>query len=141
MELLTIGQLAKRAQVSVETIRYYEREALIAKPQRSAAGYRQYAPEVVRRLRFIQRAKELGFTLKEILELLSLRTKPGVCCGDVRAQARLKIADIEARIASLQQMKRALQTLAQECAGSGPVSECPILEALDSEQEMVHADR
>lgn len=141
MELLTIGQLAKRSGVSVETVRYYEREALIAKPQRSAAGYRQYAPEVVRRLRFIQRAKELGFTLKEILELLSLRTRPGVCCADVRAQARLKISDIEARIASLQQMQRALRTLADECAGSGPITECPILEALDSDLELAHADR
>jgi len=141
MELLTIGQLAKRARVSVETIRYYEREALIAKPQRSAAGYRQYAPDVVRRLRFIQRAKELGFTLTEIRELLSLRTKPGVSCGDVRAQAQLKIEDIEARIASLQQMQRALQTLAEECAGSGPITECPILEALDSDRELAHGDR
>ena len=96
MEALTIGQLARQAAVGVETIRFYEREGLLAEPERRPSGYRQYPAEVVRRVRFIRHAKELGFTLKEIQELLELRVDPVSSCADVRRHARAKIADIGA---------------------------------------------
>lgn len=140
MKALTIGQVAKRAGVGVETIRFYEREGLIAEPERRpSSGYRQYGPQAVRRVRFIRHAKDLGFTLKEIQELLELRVDPHSTCADVRKQTRDKIADIEARIASLERMKVALNRLARKCRGRGPTAECPILEELDRDEDH-HAD-
>jgi MerR family mercuric resistance operon transcriptional regulator len=133
MENLTIGQLSKKAQVNVETVRYYERKGLMPEPPRRKSGYRQYSPNDVSRIQFIKRAKELGFSLKEILELLSLRIDPNTTCGDVRKRAEIKIADIEGKILTLQGMKKALTKLVASCRGRGPTSECPILEALNSE--------
>jgi MerR family mercuric resistance operon transcriptional regulator len=130
---MTIGQMARSAGASVETIRFYEREGLLEHPARSASGYRNYPPEAVARLRMIRQAKELGFSLNEIKELLALRVAPGKSCSDVRARAERKIADIDQRIAALKRMKAALARLAAACAGRGPTSECPILEALESE--------
>ena len=135
MKPLSIGQVAKQAGISVETIRYYEKQGLLAKPGRSASGYRQYAVQAVRRLRFIQRAKDLGFTLREVRELLALRAEPGVSCADVRKQAMDKISGIERKVRRLTQMRDALQTLADECDTKTPLSECPILEALQREEE------
>lgn len=137
MEALTIGQLAKRAGVGVETIRFYEREGLLVEPERRPSGYRQYTPEVVRRVRFIRHAKDLGFALREIQELLELRVDPVSTCADVRQHARAKIADIEGRITALERMKAALERLAHSCRGRGPTSECPILEVLDREEDAV----
>jgi len=128
---LSIGQLAKQAGVGVETVRFYEREGLLAEPERRQSGYRQYQIDTVQRLLFIRRAKELGFTLKEIRELLSLRVDEDKTCADVRQQAEAKIADIQDRIRSLQRMKRALVKVTRTCSSSGPTSECPILDALD----------
>ena len=133
MEALTIGQVAKQAGVGVETIRFYEREGLLAEPERRPSGYRQYPAEVVRRVRFIRHAKDLGFALKEVQELLELRVDPVSTCADVREHARAKIADIAERIAALERMKAALERLARSCRGRGPTSECPILEVLDRE--------
>ncbi|MBI2297131.1 MAG: heavy metal-responsive transcriptional regulator [Betaproteobacteria bacterium] len=131
---LTIGKVARSAGMAIDTVRYYEREGLLEKPARTAAGYRHYRPEVVARLRFIRQAKELGFSLKEIKELLSLRVAPGKSCADVKARAETKIADVEQRIAQLDRMKRALTKLATACSGRGPVSECPILEAMETRE-------
>jgi len=133
---LKIGELAKAAGVGVETIRYYERRGLLAPPPRRASGYRQYPPMTVRRVRFIRRAQTLGFTLKEIEELLALRVDDERSCADVRALARAKLEDIERRVAELQQMGRALAQVAHRCRGRGPTSECPILEVLDEEEAM-----
>lgn len=133
MESLTIGQVARSAGVGVETVRFYEREGLIAEPPRRPSGYRQYPPDVVRRIRFIKRAKDLGFTLAEIGELLSLRIAPETTCADVRDRAVVKIADIDGKLLALQRMKEALVRLTKACTGSGPTTECPILEALDTE--------
>ena len=135
METLTIGEVARRAGVGVETIRFYEREGLIAKPRRRPSGYRQYPAEAVRRVRFIRHAKELGFTLREISELLSLRVDPHSTCADVRRRARTKIGSIQEKIESLASMKAALERLAASCRGNGPMSECPILEELDREED------
>lgn len=131
---LSIGQLAKRAGVGVETVRFYEREGLLVEPQRRQSGYRQYQSDTVDRLLFIRRAKELGFTLKEIKELLSLRVDDDKTCADVRQQTKAKIADIEDRIRSLQRMKRALVKVTRQCSGSGPTSECPILESIERKE-------
>jgi MerR family transcriptional regulator, copper efflux regulator len=132
MDGLSIGDVAKQANVHIETLRYYERRGLLARPPRSTSNYRLYAAETVRRVRFIKGAQELGFSLKEIQELLSLRAEPKTSCEDIRERAEAKITDIEAKIRSLQAMKRALTKLVMECSGSGPITDCPILEAFDS---------
>lgn len=132
-DTLTIGQVAQRAGMGVETIRFYERQGLIEEPPRRPSGYRQYAPEVVARLRFIRRAKELGFTLEEVRELLELRVDEERTCDEVRARAEAKLEDISGKIAELVRMRSALREIARACRGSGPTSECPILDALDAE--------
>ncbi len=131
MKPLTIGQVAQRVDVGIETIRFYEREGVLEKPDRSASGYRLYDENVVARLRFVGRAKELGFTLKEIRELLGLRVDPTTTCADVKQRAEEKVSDIENKIRTLQRMKRALVKLTKECRNNGPTSECPILDALE----------
>lgn len=132
MKNFSIGQLAKKAEVNVETIRYYERRGLIPEPPRRKSGYRQYSPETVARIQFIRHAKELGFSLKEISELLSLRVDPKTTCGDVKRMTEAKIADIEEKIRALQGMKKALLKLKARCRGRGPAGECPILDALET---------
>ncbi|VAV84985.1 Transcriptional regulator, MerR family [hydrothermal vent metagenome] len=134
MGSITIGKVARLAGVGVETVRFYEREGLIDEPPRMDSGYRQYPADTVRRLRFIRRAKELGFTLKEIKELLALRIDPETTCKDIRLRAEVKIGDIEGKILSLQRMKDALKKLTVACSGRGPVSECPILEAMEDDE-------
>jgi MerR family copper efflux transcriptional regulator len=130
---LTIGHLAKQAGVNLETVRYYERRGLLPKPPRSASGYRLFPTDSARRLRFIRRAQELGFSLKEIRELLSLRVSRTTTSRDIRARAEAKIADIDAKIRSLDSMKKTLRKLTTVCDGCAPLAECPILESLDSE--------
>jgi MerR family mercuric resistance operon transcriptional regulator len=135
MERLTIGELAKRGGVNLETIRYYERRGLLPKPPRSPSGYRMFSSDSVRRVRFIKRAQELGFSLKEIKELLALRVTPGTTGADVRRRAEAKIADIEEKVQHLRAMKKALTGLTAACCGDGSISECPILESLSLEKE------
>jgi MerR family copper efflux transcriptional regulator len=135
MRHLTIGQVAKRAGIGVETVRFYEREGLLEEPERRPSGYRQFDESIVARLRFIRRAKELGFTLREIKELLSLKLDRSTTCADVKNRAEVKITDIEAKIESLKRMKRALVKLTKACSGRGETSDCPILDALDGEEE------
>jgi len=132
---LKIGELAKQATVNLQTIRYYERRGLLPRPPRTVSNYRVYPREAVVRVRFIKRAQELGFTLKEIKELLSLRAAPRARCADVRERAEIKVRDIDDKVRTLQSMRKALHKLIGECSGNGPVSRCPILEALDSEGE------
>jgi MerR family mercuric resistance operon transcriptional regulator len=132
MKPLTIGQVAQRAGVGIETVRFYEREGLLHRPARSpSSGYRLYEEEIIARLRFILRAKELGFTLNEIKELLSLRVDAGTSCAEAKARAEVKIADIEEKIRTLQRMRTALVRLTRACAGMGGGAECPVLDALD----------
>lgn len=133
MDGLKVSEVAKRAAVKLQTIHYYERVGLLPRPPRTAANYRVYSPEAIRRVRFIKRAQELGFTLRDIKELLSLRAAPKTCCADVRRQAQAKLQEIDTKIGGLQGMRRALTKLIRECSGKGPVTACPILEALDSE--------
>lgn len=134
MSAMTIGRVAKLADVGVETIRFYEREGLIEEPPRRASGYRQYPTDTVDQLRFIRRAKELGFTLKEIKELMSLRDGGGRRRGEVRALAEAKMRDIDQRLVRLQAMRSALYGLVESCAcGRRPA--CPILEALNDPED------
>ncbi len=133
MKSLTIGHLAREAGVNLETVRYYERRGLLPKPPRSASGYRLFPSDAARRLRFIRRAQELGFSLKEIRELLWLRVSRTTRSRDIRARAEAKIADIEAKISSLESMKKTLQKLTGVCNGCAPLAKCPILESLDKE--------
>lgn len=133
METFTIGHVAREAGINIETVRYYEREGLLPKATRSTSGYRLFSVNAAQRLRFIRRAQELGFSLKEIRELLALRQSPKTSCAEVRTRAQAKIADIETRIKALESMSKSLRKLTQSCNGSAPISECPILESLDGE--------
>lgn len=130
-DTLRIGEVARQAGVNIETLRYYERRGLLREPPRRPSGYREYAPEAVRIVRFIKRAQELGFSLSEVEELLKLRTSQRASCAQVRARAQAKIADVESKIASLRAIKDALNVLVTSCTKEGSTRECPILEAIE----------
>lgn len=129
-----IGQLAALTGCQIETLRYYEREGLIPPPARGNNGYRCYGEEAVARVRFILRAKELGFSLGEIGELLAIRVDTSrSTCGDVKQIAEHKLATIEHKITELQRMKAALQRVSRACSGgSFPAEHCTILQALEA---------
>ena len=133
MEGLTTAKLAHEGGVNVETIRYYERHGLLPKPPRTHSGYRIFSDDAVRRLHFIRHGQELGFSLKEIKELLSLRVRPDSSCNDVREKAQAKIADVDEKIRHLKAIKKALVQMAATCSGRGPVSTCTIIQALNGE--------
>lgn len=129
---LTIGKLARQANVGVETLRYYERRGLIEPQRRTDAGYRLYGDDARQRLQFIRRAQALGFSLDEVAELLSLSRRPTASAAEVKRLAQAKIADIETRIRDLARMKTALSELEDQCPGhAGTTAECPILAALN----------
>ncbi len=136
METLTIGKVANRAGIRVETVRFYERQELIESPPRSAAGYRQYSENTVQRLRFIRRAKELGFSLKEIKELLILHSDPRSTCSDIRQRAEKKLDDINGRIHDLKKMRDALNALLAGCSSDATSTECPVLQAITGKQKV-----
>ena len=132
MDVLTIGRLAKQARVNRETVRYYEQRRLLPRPSRSAAGYRVFSDDAVKRLRFIRHAKMLGFSLEEIKELLALRIHSIDTCERVRERTQTKIADIEGKIETLQRMKDSLSELITACSRRRKTDECPILNCLDA---------
>lgn len=134
MKPLTIGEVARQAGVGIETVRFYERQGLLEEPERRASGYRQFDQEAVAVLKFIRRAKELGFTLKEIKSLLALRVDASATKAEVREQAKAKVADIEAKIADLQRMRDVLTKLVKKCHGDGAATGCPILDALQGRE-------
>ena len=129
--MLRIGQVAKESGVGVETVRFYESEGLITRPGRSASGYRQYSAAIIDQIKFIQHAKKLGFSLKEVGELVELKNTPGARCDKVKVTAIAKIADIQEKIDALEQIKTALLPLVDQCISAAPISDCPILNALD----------
>ena len=131
METMTAGQVARQAGVGVETVRFYEKNGLLEEPARRASGYREYDEQTVKLLRFIQRAKNLGFTLTEIKELLSLRAGSDQPCDDVRGRAEGKLKEIEEKVALLLRMKDVLGRLVSSCGKQEDSSQCPILEVLD----------
>jgi MerR family copper efflux transcriptional regulator len=132
MPTMTIGRLAKQVGVNIDTIRYYERNGLIPEPVRRASGYREYEAADARRLRFILRAKELGFTLAEIGELLSLSADRDVRGVKRRAEERLE--HVEHKIKELQRVRKGLKTLIDACPGHGALEGCPIVAALSGEE-------
>lgn len=133
MDQIMIGTLAKEAAVNLQTIRYYEREGLLAEPVRAPSGYRIFSRDAVRRVRFIKRAQELGFSLNEIKELLSLRLDAHTTSASIRTRAQAKLADVDQKIQHLQAIRASLSHLIKSCRGCGPVADCPILESLNGE--------
>lgn len=133
MQGLTIGKLARAADSDVETIRYYERRGLLPEPPRAANGYRLYPAAAVDRLRFVHRAKALGFTLAEIGELLQLQDADADR-GEIKRLTRHRLGDLDQRIRDLTRMRAALADLDARCSGHGPAHGCPIIEALNEEQ-------
>lgn len=132
MQTMTIGGVAREAGIGIETVRFYEREGLLQPVARRVSGYREYTADAVRQLRFIKQAQRLGFTLREIKELLALKLDPTATRNQVRQQAEAKVADIDQRIKELKRMKKALTPLIEACDGHGSLEGCPILEAIES---------
>ena len=131
---LTIGRVARAAGVAIDTIRYYERERLLPAPARRLSGYRDYTPDAIARLRFIRRAKELGFSLPEIRELLALSADRERGVHGVKQRAEARLAEIERRIGELKRVQRGLKNLIDACPGHGAPEVCPILTALSHEE-------
>ncbi len=132
MERLTVGELAKRARVNLETIRYYERQELLPKPPRLQSGYRAFPADSVQRICFIKQAQELGFSLKEVKELLDLQINPDATGADVRQRAEAKLAGIEEKMKILRAMKKSLTNLTAACNGKSSINDCPIMKRLNS---------
>ncbi|WP_341713222.1 helix-turn-helix domain-containing protein [Erythrobacter sp.] len=128
------AELARKTGCNLETIRYYEKVGLLPPPPRSANGYRVYSPELVRRLRFILRARDLGFTLDEIRSLLALTDTGTQTCAEVMARTGEHIADVRAKIADLQKIEATLAATLDKCSGDD-VPECPVLEAMCADQD------
>ena len=136
MSRLRIGEVARLADVNVQTLRFYEREGLLPAPQRRASGIREYSPDTVLLVRFIQRAQKLGFSLREVKELLALYGIPKATAGDVLAIAQRKLTQISGNINDLRAMHAALAKLVKCCpGGTVPISACPIIAALVGEAE------
>ena len=127
MKTMKIGEVAKLSGTGIETIRFYEREGLLLEPERRPSGYRQYDESTVERLEYIRRAKELGFTLAEIRELMELSFVSQTCCDHIRQRAETKITDIESKIRNLQQMKRSLGKIVQRCRNKNSTDNCPLV--------------
>ena len=131
---MKIGELGQRAGVGIDTVRYYERAGLLPQPRRLASGYRAYGDDDVRRLRFVRRAKALGFTLPEIRELLALSGRREDDMGGLKAAASEKLADVNARLAELNRIREGLEALVASCPGHGALAQCPILDALAGDE-------
>ncbi|MBK9467133.1 MAG: MerR family transcriptional regulator [Gammaproteobacteria bacterium] len=131
MPTYSIGQLARRAGVAIDTVRYYERNQLLDPAGRLESGYRRYGDSELRRLRFIRRAKALGFSLADVRALLSLSDERNV--AKVKRAAEARLAEVEQRLAELERIRNALQALVAACPGHGRAEACPILNALNQE--------
>lgn len=129
MSTLTIGKAARDAGVNIETVRFYERRGLLDRPPKGA-GYRAYTPEQVARIRFIKEAQQVGFSLREIGDLLALRADPAADCSEVRLQAVAKLAEVRRKIEQLRAVGAALETLIAACPGHGALAECSIMDVL-----------
>lgn len=142
VETFTSAGLARAAAINPETIRFYERNGLIKPESRSAAGYRIFTLQAADRIRFIKRAQQLGFSLREIKELLSMRQeRTGRECAAVKNLAREKIDEIDDKLRTLKKMRAILTQLEQQCPGSGPLSGCPIIGCLQEQTTTVSKAR
>lgn len=133
--MFSIGEVARQTGITVEAIRFYEKRGLINAPARTASGYRQYSPDAVRRIRFIQHAKDAGFTLSEIGELLMLRQSTNDSCARIKQRAQIKLQDVHKRLHELHMVRDALTKLVARCEVSDEMGECPIIEALEPDDE------
>lgn len=131
LDTLTIGQVAKKSGMGIEAIRFYEREGVIPKPNRTESGYRKYNADIIKRLHFIRRAQELGFSLKEITQLIALKVTQKSNCAEVKKRALAKLDNINEKIADLERMRNALEEVTRACVASKPISDCPILKSFD----------
>jgi len=127
---MTIGQLAQKSNMDSQTIRYYEHQGLMMKPDRTESNYRVYDDEAIERLAFINRAKQIGFSLNDIKTLLGLADGKVTQCDDVREFAETRLSKIQSQISDLKAMEKILSKLVRQCATSEEISECPILETL-----------
>ena len=125
------GDLAKLAEVNAQTLRYYERRGLLLKPKRTESGYRLYDEDAVRRIRFIKKAQDLGFTLAEISELLSLEVEEQTACEDIREKAQAKLTEIDGKVRDLTRIRKTLAKLIEACAARKSTEACPILDSLE----------
>lgn len=130
-----IGEVARRADVNKETVRYYEKRNLIPEPDRRRSGYRIFTQRHIDQIKFIKRAQELGFTLSEIKELLELRVDEDTTCSEIKEEAQQKYQDVSEKIEDLMRIKKTLTNLIDSCSEDGPVGDCPILEALEGKNE------
>jgi MerR family copper efflux transcriptional regulator len=130
MSSLRTAEVARLAGVNIETLRFYERKGILPEPPRRASGYREYPPEAVERVRFIKRAQELGFSLKEVQDLLALRQMARSKSGRVRRMAEAKVEEIDHKIRDLEAMRRGLTELLCVCDGQRTIASCPIIESL-----------
>lgn len=137
MTRFTISRAARAANVGVETIRFYERRGLIARPPKPLRGVREYDRSTVERIRFVRQAQEIGFSLREIGELLSLRADPAADCADVRVRATEKREEVQGKLRQLVRIRDALDRLIASCPGGGEVTACTILEALEQGADAV----
>lgn len=132
---LTIGQVAKLANVNTQTLRYYERRKILRPKTRRDSGYRVYDEEAVRTVQFIKRAQKLGFSLEDIQELLSLKIERKAKCGEIKERAAITLKEVEEKISKLDRMRRALKKLIRDCDNRETSSEeCPVLESLEHEE-------
>jgi MerR family copper efflux transcriptional regulator len=141
MQTINIGRLAELGDVNIDTIRYYERQKLLPPPARSASGYRQYGQTDLERLRFIRRAKKLGFSLLDIGVLLSLTRDRDSDMRGVKRKAEQRLAQVEQNISELQLVKRGLKKLIAACPGQGELRHCPIVAALSGTDPRSGEDR
>ncbi len=133
MKTMTIGKVAKKSGVGVETVRFYERKDLIDQPPKPPfGGFRIYPAETVEHIRFIRQAQELGFSLREIKELLSLRLDPTADCADVRERAQVKLKEITRKITAMKGIQSALEKLIASCPGEGSIQVCSIIDAIET---------
>jgi len=130
---MTIGKLALAAGVGVETIRFYERKGIIKRPPKNEGGFRHYPEEEAARIRFVKRAQELGFTLREVKELLEIQSKRKITGGQVKAKAEEKVVEIRQKISDLKQMEQSLLRLAEVCGkGAQAIRECKVFECFEN---------
>ena len=135
---LQIGEIVRRTGVSADTLRFYEERGILPPAGRTDGGFRLFSPDTPERLAFVGRAKALGFSLDEIMELLSLRSSKAKDSHQVLDKVHEKLREVDHRLAELGKLREALVDLASTCDGSHPVCSCPILESFGRSPEVVH---
>ncbi len=139
--MMQIGAVAKQCGIGVETVRFYEREGLISEPSRSVSGYRQYSEIVLKQIQFVQYAKSVGFSLKDIRELLKLKHRPDTTCEEARSKLLDKVDEIQQKITALEKMKAMLLPLIDQCQADGKLADCAVLQTLETDPMIITVDK